>query len=55
MDGKNAEDEDLVIKPMRWGLVPFYTKAETVEDACKAGNIMINARQDFRPSFQVHW
>jgi putative SOS response-associated peptidase YedK len=35
---------NLIIKALRWGLVPSYTKAETIHEACKAGNVMINAR-----------
>lgn len=46
-EGEENQEGDLVIKPMRWGLVPSYTKADTVEEASKyGGNPMINARSD---------
>ena len=43
-DLKVEEKIDMVIRPLRWGLVPSYTKAESIREACKTGNLMINAR-----------
>ncbi len=38
------KDSQLVIRPLRWGLVPSFTKAESKKEACRAANLMINAR-----------
>ena len=38
------KEGDLIMRTMRWGLVPFYTKAESAKEACKVGFKMINAR-----------
>ena len=43
-DLKVEQKIDMVIRPLRWGLVPSYTKAESIREACRTGNLMINAR-----------
>ncbi len=35
---------DMIIRPLRWGLVPAFTKADSVKEACRVSNLMINAR-----------
>lgn len=44
--GEAYKEGELIVRTMRWGLVPFYTKADTANEACRAGNGMINARSD---------
>jgi len=45
MSGRQAQvlkslmqgEDELVVEPMRWGLIPSYTKADTIEEvACPA-------------------
>ncbi|KAJ1495578.1 hypothetical protein T484DRAFT_1875750, partial [Baffinella frigidus] len=38
--------DELVVEPMRWGLIPSYVKADTIQEAGKQGHMMINARSD---------
>ena len=38
--------DELVVEPMRWGLVPSFVKANSMEEASRQMPTMFNARSD---------